>query len=129
PWTDGEIEDLMHTRSNWAFVARSADRPERVAGFTVLRTAVDEAEILTIAVKPSWQRHGVGRMLMDSALQRAYTERFASIFLEVGETNRAARALYTKLGFISVGERRNYYQHADGTRGNAIVMRRDFAKR
>jgi len=30
--------------------------------------------------------------------------------LEVRRTNRAARALYTKLGFIEVGDRKNYYQ-------------------
>ncbi|MEM1375829.1 MAG: ribosomal protein S18-alanine N-acetyltransferase [Pseudomonadota bacterium] len=125
PWTDGEIENLLNTRTNWAFVARHRDRHDRVAGFAILRSAFDEAEVLTIAVKPSWQGYGVGQMLMDAALSRAYSERISSVFLEVDENNKGALRLYTKLGFIPVGERPDYYRQDHGRRSRAIIMRRD----
>lgn len=128
-WTDGEIEDLVSGTSAWAYVARAVDDPSRVAGFIILRMAATEAEVLTIAVKPSWQGYGVGRMLMDAALADAYQKRLESVYLEVDEFNQAARALYTKLGFKSVAERPDYYRLDDGRRAKAVVMRRDLEQR
>ncbi|MEO0542298.1 MAG: ribosomal protein S18-alanine N-acetyltransferase [Pseudomonadota bacterium] len=124
-WTDGEIESLLSPSSSWALVARSVERAEKLAGFVIMRSAADEAEILSIGVKPSWQRYGVGRMLMDAALAEAYRQRLSSVFLEVEENNRPAASLYTKLGFHMVAERPGYYRQPDGSRSKAIVMRRD----
>ena len=45
----------------------------------------------------------------------------AAMFLEVSESNLAARALYEAGGFARAGLRRRYY--ADGT--DALVLRRD----
>ncbi|MEO1747755.1 MAG: ribosomal protein S18-alanine N-acetyltransferase [Pseudomonadota bacterium] len=127
-WTDGEIEDLISPASSWALVARSVDAADKLAGFVIMRSAVDEAEVLSIGVKPSWQGNGVGRMLMDAVLAEAYGQRLTSVFLEVDETNRPASLLYSKLGFQPVAERPDYYQMPDGRRTKAIVMRRDLVQ-
>jgi len=127
-WTDGEIENLVSPASSWAMVARSVDAPARLAGFVSMRSAADEAEVLSIGVKPSWQGYGVGRMLMDAALAEAYGQRLTSVFLEVDETNRAASSLYAKLGFHAVAERPDYYQLPDGRRSKAVIMRRDLVQ-
>ena len=124
-WTDGEIENVIQSQSSWALVARSVDDANKLAGFVIMRSAADEAEVLSIAVKPSWQRYGVGRMLMDAVLAEAYRQRLSSVFLEVDEANTAASLLYTKLGFHAVAERPDYYRLPDGSRGKAIIMRRD----
>ena len=90
---------------------------ERVAGFAVARnTAPDELEILNIAVDPPFRRRGIGRSLMQS-LQANHT---GSTFLEVRESNFAARKLYHSLGFEAVAVRRDYY-NASGE--SAIVMK------
>ena len=128
-WTDGEIESLVQSASSWAFVARAVDEPNKVAGFVIIRSAADEAEVLSIAVKPSWQRNGVGRMLMDAVLAQAYRQRLTSVFLEVDEANMAAVSLYAKLGFHAVAERPDYYRLPNGSRGKAIIMRRDLEQR
>jgi ribosomal-protein-alanine N-acetyltransferase len=94
-----------------------------VAGFVILRIAGGEAEILTIAVAPKFRRCGYGRLLMEEAMRRVYRERAESLFLEVDETNRGAVALYTNLGFKTVGKRPRYYEGAAGTSGTALVMR------
>ena len=124
-WTDGEIENLVQSSSSWALIARSIDSAEKLAGFVIMRSAVDEAEVLSIGVKPNWQRYGVGRMLMDAVLAETYRQRLTSVFLEVDEANVAASSLYTKLGFRAVAERPDYYRLPDGSRGKAIIMRRD----
>jgi ribosomal-protein-alanine N-acetyltransferase len=44
-------------------------------------------------------------------------------FLEVGESNAAAQALYARAGFLPVGRRKDYYETERG-RESAIVMRK-----
>ena len=44
------------------------------------------------------------------------------MFLEVRESNVAARALYASRGFSAVGRRRGYYRHPVE---DALVLRRD----
>ena len=85
--------------------------------------AAGDAEILTVAVVPEARRKGVGAALITSAGVAALVRGAASMFLEVSETNDAARALYTKLGFAEAGRRRDYYATDDGW-VDAIVMRR-----
>ncbi|MBO6553463.1 MAG: ribosomal protein S18-alanine N-acetyltransferase [Roseitalea sp.] len=128
PWTDGEIADLLGTSSAAGFIAReAAARGGAMIGFVLLRTAADEAEILTIGVRPDWQGHGIGARLMAHVLAHAHRERLASVFLEVEETNVAAGALYRKLGFATVGDRPDYYRGAAKARTRALVMRHDVA--
>lgn len=128
PWTDGEIEQLLNQKATFGFVLRKpVMRGGGLVGFVLVRVAADEAEILTVAVEPAWHGYGCGRRLMDAALERAHRDRVSSIFLEVDETNLPAVALYTKLGFVSVGNRAGYYSKAEGDRGKALVMRRDLS--
>jgi ribosomal-protein-alanine N-acetyltransferase len=44
------------------------------------------------------------------------------MFLEVRESNSAARALYASRGFLAVGRRRGYYRSPVE---DALVLRRD----
>lgn len=101
----------------------------RPAGFVILRVAGGEAEILTVAVEPARRGRGYGRLLMEEAMRRAYRERAQAVFLEVDEANRAAVALYRSLGFETVGSRSRYYEHREGTAGDALVMRLTFGYR
>lgn len=90
---------------------------ERVAGFLAARTvAPGEREILNLAVSPEFRRQGVARRLWSSL-----AEGFAGCtFLEVRESNYAARSLYLSFGFQEVGRRLNYY---DNPPEAAIVMK------
>ncbi len=83
------------------------------------RVAVDEAEILTLAVVPGARRRGLARALLLSAMAQAAAAGAVSMVLEVGITNQAARRLYDAAGFVAVGLRRLYYR--DGS--DAVVMR------
>src|SRR5579863_3364954 len=67
----------------------------RIAGFLVSRAvAEDEREILNLAVAPEFRRQGVGRGLLAGFL----TEARGTVFLEVRESNLAARNIYKSMG-------------------------------
>lgn len=91
-------------------------------GFILCRTVLDEAEILTLAVRPSARRAGLGARLAEAAAGLARETGAERLFLEVAEDNLAALSLYARLGFQSEGRRRNYYARPDGSRIDARVL-------
>jgi ribosomal-protein-alanine N-acetyltransferase len=124
PWSEAEIAALISSGST---VGSAALDPatDRLRGFALSRLAADEAEVLTIAVEPSYRGRGVGRDLMREHLARATLAGARKMFLEVDAANAAALALYARFRFAKVGERVGYYRRADGKAATALVMRRD----
>lgn len=93
-------------------------------GFVLTRRVADEAEIITIATRPSAQRRGVARQLLEHRIAALKTLGIRTMFLEVAASNAAARGLYQRLGFADAGLRKGYYRTRDGFE-DAIVMRRE----
>lgn len=90
------------------------------AGFALWRLLGREAEILTIGTRPAARRRGAADALLEATLQDAVAQGCSAMFLEVDAGNAAARALYEKHGFETVGERRSYYRNG----ADALVLRR-----
>ena len=90
-----------------------------ILGAVVFWRVVDETQLLNIAVAPAHRRRGLAQMMMRHVVEEARRAGHRRISLEVRRDNRAARALYRRLGFQSVGLRRGYY--AD-TGEDAILM-------
>ena len=96
------------------WVAAEADG---VVGFLVARTvAAGERELLNLAVGVCHRRRGVGRGLLQTLVEGPA----GTIFLEVRESNAAARNLYKSMGFQEVSLRRKYYSDPPEA---AIVMK------
>jgi ribosomal-protein-alanine N-acetyltransferase len=93
----------------------------RVVGYLVMWFVVDESEIANLAVADTVRRSGVGARLLDHALAAAQERRCAVVFLEVRESNTAARALYASRGFEIAGRRSRYYRKPVE---DALVLRR-----
>jgi ribosomal-protein-alanine N-acetyltransferase len=85
--------------------------------------AADEAELLTIAVRPAHRRMGLARRLLAAVIGHVRNAGARTLFLEVGVDNPAARSLYEAQGFCAVGERRAYYQRGQGPPADGVVMR------
>jgi ribosomal-protein-alanine N-acetyltransferase len=119
PWSAEEVRDLLAGDG-----ARLIDAGD---GFAIIRRAADEAELVTLAVRPECWGRGVGRALLVDALRAAAEEGASAMFLEVDVANVRAVALYRCAGFGEVGRRPRYYRRRDGTASDAIVMRRDLA--
>ena len=104
-----------------AYDLHVAEENGRVVAFAVARsTAPGEIELLNMAVAPAHRRHGLGRRLLESVLQRAKTQPDVSVFLEVRASNQAARSLYKSLDFHELGVRKKYYENPSES---AIVMK------
>ena len=114
-----EIQTSTHTASHWEpesyfdFDVTIAEKDGKVCGFMVTRDLTGEVEVLNLATSPEFRRQGVARTLLRSVETNA-------VFLEVRESNEAARKLYENLGFTVVGVRSEYY---DDPIENALVMR------
>jgi ribosomal-protein-alanine N-acetyltransferase len=93
------------------------------AGLALCRVAADEAELLTIAVRPAHRRKGLARRLLAAVIDHVRNAGAQTLFLEVGVDNPAARRLYETQGFGAVGERRAYYQRGRQPAADGIVMR------
>ena len=81
-----------------------------IHGFVITRTAVDQAEILTIVVAPEHLRKGLGQSLLRQA-ETCALERGADVmFLDVAADNPAAIRLYAKNHYHQCGTRPRYYR-------------------
>lgn len=109
------------------------DAPRRVAlvieetsglqGFLVAHVVDSEWEIENIAIAGRARRRGLGARLLGEFLDLARSEGATSVFLEVRESNHAARALYEKWAFIESARRARYYTQPEE---DAIVYRLSF---
>jgi ribosomal-protein-alanine N-acetyltransferase len=123
PWPAPAIRDVLAMPGAFGYaVVCSAAAP---AGFALGRVNTDEAELLTLAVDPTWRRHGLARSLVETIGAHAAAHGATRLFLEVAEDNAAARALYAAGGFVTVGRRRGYYARRLGPAVDALTMRRD----
>lgn len=80
-----------------------------VQGFVVGKGVRGEWEVENIAVSVSVQRQGLGTLLLREFLATAGKEDAKAVFLEVRESNQAARKFYEKFGFVLTGRRPRYY--------------------
>jgi len=120
PWPALSFRELLvHPFSR---MATAVDESGGIVGYCIMLRAVDEAEIANIATAPGMRRRGVGARLLDDAIAAGSEAGVIVMFLEVRESNIAARALYTSRGFVAVGRRRGYYRHPVE---DALVLRRD----
>lgn len=116
PWSARDFRECV--ASDVVFLVAAA--PDGVAGYVIAQDAADEGEILNLAVVPARHRGGIGRALVERALAALAGRGASRVFLEVRESNTAARALYAALGFGEVGRRRRYYRRPVE---DAIVLR------
>lgn len=113
PWSTAEFTDLLAAPHVHLLGDKTA--------FLILRTVLDETEILTLATHPDHRRKGHANRLLGQ-LHNSQTGR---IFLEVAADNQAAKNLYTHAGYRVAGRRKGYYRTPDGTKIDALLMVRD----
>ncbi len=116
-WSEDEVEGLLIERN---VIGHRALAGKKLAGFILSRLAVDEAEILSVAVDSAYRGRGLGRRLLMQHLGRLAGYGVQTVFLEVGEKNDPAAKLYLHAGFREVSRRPNYYDDA-----TALILRRD----
>jgi tRNA threonylcarbamoyladenosine biosynthesis protein TsaB len=121
-WTEAQYRQLLQAEAGserFVLVAEcslpsapgnAGDRSTpALLGFLVARHLAPEWELENIVVAPAARRRGIGQSLLDTLLAGARETNSSVVFLEVRESNAAARSLYEKAGFQPTGRRKLYY--------------------
>ena len=91
-------------------VARNLVAGPAVIGFFAGWIVEDELHVNNVASHQEYRRIGIGRSLMESAIDESGRRGVAQVILEVRASNEAAQLLYRELGFGFIGRRRDYYR-------------------
>ena len=125
-WTRGQVRDSLDMPSTFLVLVDADGEPLSdgdAAGFVLSRQALDEEELLLIAVRPQDRGRGLGRRLIESYAEVAQRRGVHRIFLEM-RANNPAHSLYLRSGFVPIGTRPRYYRAADGQALDAITFAR-----
>lgn len=117
PWSERVFMQSQGAGYRW----RQLEDANAIKGFTVCQQIADEITLHNIAVLPTEQGRGYGRLLLTDVLDYAQQYQL-TVFLEVRQSNQAAIALYESAGLKQVGRRPEYYRCHDDCE-DALVMR------
>lgn len=123
PWSRSIFVSEVTRNDNAVYIV--AEMGERIAGYAGVWIILDEGHITNIGVHPDFQRRGIGRALMEHLTVCAVARGVTCMTLEVRVSNNAAQALYTQLGFVPSGIRKQYYQD---DKEDALIMWRELGE-
>ena len=119
PWPASAFATLPDNPRVYFAVARREN--QKLAGYAVAWFVMDEGELANLAVTPSERGHGVGGLLLQAVIAAATSRGIRDLYLEVRDSNSAARALYAGQEFEEVGRRKSYYRSPVE---DALILRR-----
>ena len=120
PWSANSITaELNNPLSLW-IVAVEGDQ---LAGYVGSQSVMGWADMMNIAVAPSFRRQGVAENMISQLIARLMENTVSCLTLEVRASNDPAILLYQKLGFQQVGRRPNYYRNP---KEDALIMRKEW---
>ena len=122
PWSE---KALLEEIDNPAAYFIAAVEGDAVLGYGGMHTVLGESYIDNIAVFPEHRGRGVGRAVTRALIEKAKENDGVFITLEVRASNTPAIALYTALGFETVGVRKRFYTNPDE---DALIMTLSFTK-
>jgi len=112
PWPrETLVWELRNSDVTRIYVFR--DDRSAIVAFCLCWVIFDELHINTLAVAPDHRRAGVATLLLRHVLAETANEGARRATLEVRASNRAALALYERLGFRVTATRPGYYTNPD----------------
>lgn len=124
-WNQDEYVRLFAPETLHKRLTLVVEENAEVVGFIVGSQVAQECEIENIAVNGKARRRGLGTRLLGEFLELVRSRGGQEIWLEVRESNLAARALYEKWAFVETGRRKAYYQNPAE---DALILKFIFAK-
>jgi ribosomal-protein-alanine N-acetyltransferase len=120
---DAYRRELFTNPNSIMIVARNLVPGPGVLGFFAGWIVEDELHVNNVAAHRDYRRMGVGRSLMEAAVDEARRRGVSEVLLEVRASNEGAQRMYRNLGFSFVGRRRDYYRLPTE---DALVMKLKF---
>lgn len=135
-WTPARIARCVRDPETVVLAAR---RQQLLVGFAIMTFGESESHLSLLAVRPAWQRQGIGRRLLGWLETSARVAGAGVVYLEVRADNPQGRAFYRSLGYQPVQRVSGYYNRSlaalrmardlDATRLDAPLWRVDHALR
>lgn len=119
PWSMAEFAKAAESPDYCYITAKDNDKGVGYAGCVI---STCEADITNIAVDEDYRCLGIADKLLTELARILSDREVLKIFLEVRESNEAARKLYCKMGFFEIGRRKNFYRKPNE---DAILMEKD----
>jgi ribosomal-protein-alanine N-acetyltransferase len=119
-WTQEQYERVLAGKN----LALVLEEDSALLGFLAGRSLGSEWEIENVAIAGPARRRGLGSRLVGEFLNRARSLGAQAVYLEVRESNGAARSLYERWAFVESGRRKKYYRDPEE---DAVVYRLDFS--
>ena len=116
PWSEEGFLQSLNAPASLCLVAADA---QKIVGYCIFYSVLDEAELLNVAVAPECRGRGLGEAMLREALQGLMQQGVRHFYLEVRQSNEIARSMYKKLGFRADFVREGYYERP---REDAVVM-------
>ena len=112
-WSQESFLSSIKMHQTYCVLIESAGK-KVIAGYIVFSSAIDEGELLHLGVAKQFQKRGLARALLAFMEDFGTSNKITKWFLEVRHSNNPAISLYKKLGFKTVGIRKNYYKNLSG---------------
>lgn len=116
PWSKKSFEEAL-THKNLMFITATMD--DRIVGYCGLYIVLDEGNVINVAVKEEYRGQHIAQKMLQYLLEKGTSQKVTAFTLEVREHNKTAIHVYEKLGFQSVGIRKNFYEKPIE---NAVIM-------
>lgn len=108
-WAEQQYRQAVQNEGVTRLVLIAEDSEAIPLAFLVAQHLAPEWELENIVVEPTVRRNGLGKRLLEALVAVAKKTDSTAVFLEVRESNAAARTLYESTGFEPTGSRKSYY--------------------
>ncbi|CDC80474.1 putative uncharacterized protein [Clostridium sp. CAG:465] len=112
-------ENILNDINNSNFKCIVAVYDKEIIGY-ISFSYIFDIEIESVLVKSSYQRQGIGTLLLNYIFKFAKENKINNVFLEVRKSNIGAISLYRKLGFSNISIRKKYYENAE----DALILKK-----
>jgi ribosomal-protein-alanine N-acetyltransferase len=116
PWS---YEDFLESFRNEHNSYLVAEQDDVIVGYCGYWGVGEEGYIYNVAVRKDYRRRQIGYRMLTELIIRAQEKGITALTLEVRKSNEAAIGLYERLGFESVGIRKDFYSKP---REDAVIM-------
>ncbi len=116
PWSETLFFNEIYKQRS---IAKVAIIGEKIVGYICANYVADEGHILNLAVHPDFRGKGIAKTLVKNILGDLKETDCRFLYLEVRDSNNAAKELYGGFGFKVVGTRKKYYNKPEE---DAVIM-------
>ena len=107
PWHRESFLEMIMNKDACYLVGISG---QEVVASCGLRNIVGDGEITNVVTKASERGKGIGKQMLLSLMEEGTKMGVEAFTLEVRKSNMAAIHLYERLGFVTEGIRKNFYE-------------------